>query len=150
LSNRYVREMTLNDKELDFLAKNQTAAMITVTPDGIAKPTRVGVVVVEGKIWSSGTQDRVRTKRLRRDPRATLFVFESGYRWLGLEATVSILEGPRVADESVQLFRTMQKRPTGPLSWFSGELDEDAFRAMLIEEERLIYEFEVHRSYGVV
>ena len=98
---------------------------------------------------SSGTQDRVRTRRLRRDPRCRLFVFDQAFRWLALETTVTILEGPKAAAQNLRLFRVTQDRPDGPLSWFGGELDEDAFLQAMAEEHRLIYEFDVHRSYGL-
>lgn len=123
--------------------------MITVGADGAPKVARVGVAVVDGKLWSSGTRDRMRTKRLRRDPRCTLFVFESGFSWRALETTVTILDGSNVPELSLRLFRVMQDRPTGPLSWFDGELDDDAFRTAMVEEGRLIYEFDVHRIYGL-
>lgn len=97
---------------------------------------------------SSGTQARVRTRRLRRDPRCTLFVFDQAVSWLTLETTVSILDGPETAAQNLRLFRVMQNRPSGPLSWFGGELDEAAFLQTMVDEDRLIYEFEVHRSYG--
>ncbi|WP_052441727.1 pyridoxamine 5'-phosphate oxidase family protein [Streptacidiphilus anmyonensis] len=140
--------MELSDRDLAFLADHQAAAMVTVAPDGIPKTARVGVALVDGRLWSSGTQDRVRTARLRQDPRCTVFVFSDSYRWLTLETTVTILEGPDVPDLSVRLFRAMQGRPTGPLSWFGGELDEAAFRQQMVTEGRLVYEFTVHRSYG--
>jgi hypothetical protein len=48
--------------------------MITLRRDGSAHAVRVGVALVDGKVWSSGTADRVRTRHLRRDPRSTLIV----------------------------------------------------------------------------
>jgi hypothetical protein len=139
----------LSEKEVEFLEKNRSAAMITVTPDGVAKPVRVGVALVGGRIWSSGTRDRVRTRRLRTDPRCSLFVFGGPFSWLAVESTVTILDGPDAPELSVRLFRVMQNRPAGPLSWFGGELDEEAFRARMVEERRLVYQFEVQRTYGL-
>src|SRR5580658_9332350 len=114
--------MSLSDQDIDFLTTHHSAAMITVTAEGIARTSRVGIALVDGNLWSSGTADRVRTQRLRRDPRCTLFVFDAGFAWLALETTVTILDGPDVAARSVRLFRVMQGRETGPLSWFGGEL----------------------------
>lgn len=122
--------------------------MITIGEGGVPKPVRVGVALVDGTLWSSGTQDRVRTQRLRRDPRCTLFVFDKAFSWLALETTVTILEGAESAAQSLRLFRVMQNRPTGPLSWFGRELDEGAFLRTMVDESRLIYEFDVQRSYG--
>ncbi len=42
----------------------------------------------------------------------------------------------------------MQDRPSGPLSWFGGELDEEEFLQAMAAEQRVIYDFDVHRSYG--
>jgi hypothetical protein len=140
----------LSEHEAGFLRSNPSAAMITVGEDGVAKTARVGVTLVDGHIWSSGTRGRVRTHRLRRDPRCTLFVFAGSPQWLTIESTVTILDGPDVPDLSVRLFREMQGRPAEPLSWFGGELDEDAFRARMVAEERLIYQFGVERSYGLL
>jgi PPOX class probable F420-dependent enzyme len=141
--------MPLSERELEFLTANHTGAMITVARDGTAKVARVGVALVDGRLWSSGTPGRARTKRLRRDPRCTLYVTEPGYSWLALETTVNILDGPDAAAQSLQLFRVMQGKAEGPLSWFGGELSEDDFLRRMVEEDRLIYEFEVHRTYGL-
>src|SRR4029450_13989287 len=105
--------MSLSEQDLDFLANNHSAAMITVGRDGAPKAARVGVALVDGKLWSSGTADRVRTRRLRRDPRCTLFVFDTGFAWLALETSVTILDGSDAPERSLRLFRVMQDRATG-------------------------------------
>ncbi|MGH7609069.1 MAG: pyridoxamine 5'-phosphate oxidase family protein [Candidatus Dormibacteria bacterium] len=140
--------MPLSDRQAAFLAEQHSAAMITTGADGRPKVARVGVALVEGRLQSSGTQDRVRTTRLRRDPTCTLFVFTAGPSWLALETTVQILEGPDSAELNLKLFRVMQGRAQGPLSWFGGELDEAGFLAAMAAERRLIYEFQVSRAYG--
>jgi hypothetical protein len=72
---------------------------------------------------------------LRRDPRATLFVFgtsgpTSGWSWLTVEATVSILDGPDAPEQSILLFRAMhaglaQPPPPGKLLWNGEEETEE-------------------------
>src|ERR1700757_5023962 len=52
--------MTLSEGDLAYLETNHSAAMITVARDGVARTARVGVALVDGKLWSSGTRDRVR------------------------------------------------------------------------------------------
>jgi hypothetical protein len=139
----------LDDRARAFLETNRTAAMITVGQDGFAKTARVGIALVDGRLWSSGTADRARTKRLRRSPKSTLFVFDQAFSWLALESNVTILDGPDAPQLNLQLFRLMQSKPTGPLSWFGGELDEQSFLRTMVDEGRLIYEFDVQRSYGM-
>jgi PPOX class probable F420-dependent enzyme len=140
--------MGLSGREIEWLRDHRAAAMITLGADGMPKAVRVGVAVVDGELWSSGTSDRVRTERLRRDPRCTLFVFDSAFAWMTLETTVDILDGPEAPAQSLRLFRAMQGKPTGRLSWFGGELSEQEFLQTMVDEQRLIYRFDVHRTYG--
>ena len=142
--------MNLSDSQRAFLESQHSAAMTTIARDGTPRTVRVGVALVDGKLWSSGTQDRVRTARLRRDPRCTLFVFDAGWRWLTLDTTVRILEGAGAPELNLQLFRQMQNRPSGALNWFGKELSAEGFLQVMVEEKRLIYEFEVMRGYGTV
>ncbi len=141
--------MVHSDRELEWLREHRSAAMVTIGGDGFPKVARVGVALVGNELWSSGTQDRVRTARLRRDPRCTLFVFEPRFEWMALETTVTILDGPDAPAQSLELFRIMQSKPAGSLSWFGGELDESAFLQAMIDEQRLIYRFDVLRTYGL-
>jgi PPOX class probable F420-dependent enzyme len=141
----------LTEQQQAFLTgKNRAAAMITLRPDGTPASARVGVALVDGKVWSSGTQDRARTRWLRRDPRSTLFVCDTaGYGYLNIEARVRILEGADAPELSLRLFRVMQSRPSGPLSWFGGEISEEEFLRKMVDEQRLIYEFEPTRVTGL-
>ena len=92
----------------------------------------------------------MRTHRLRRDSRCGLFVFAPrGHEYLSLETMVSIFDDPDAPTQNLELFRVMQDRPTGPLTWYGEELDEVAFVARMVEEQRLIYEFDVRRTYGL-
>src|SRR5690348_13170572 len=116
--------------------------MVTLKADGTPHVARVGVGIVDGKLWSSGTQGRLRTKHLRRDPRCTLFVFsdDDRYRWLGLETTVTILDGPDAPELNLRLYRTLAGEPD----------DVDEYLRAMVQERRLIYEFEVGYTYGQV
>ncbi|HEY3547398.1 MAG TPA: pyridoxamine 5'-phosphate oxidase family protein [Propionicimonas sp.] len=142
--------MELTTDQQRFVENTPSAAMITIGAGGVPKVARCGVAVVDGRLWSSGTQARVRTRRLRTDPRCTLYVHEAGPRWLAMETTVRILEGPDAPEQGLRLFRVMQHRPSGPLAWFGAELDDDAFRAAMVDGGRLVYEFELQRVYGQV
>jgi hypothetical protein len=128
--------------------------MITLRRDGSPHAVRVGVALVDDKVWSSGTADRIRTRHLRRDPRSTLIVFGSGREALTIDATVKILEGPDVPELSWQLFSVMQRvmtpaPPPAHLMWYGKQKTHEEFLRAMIEERRLIYEFEVIREYGL-
>ncbi|MCM3920371.1 hypothetical protein ND748_01545 [Frankia sp. AiPs1] len=144
-----VPEMTLSAVDIAFIEKNPSAAMITLAADGTAKAARVIVAIVDGRLWSTGTVDRARTRRLLRDPRSTLFVFEQGHGYRSFETTVTIIDGPAGIDANVRLFRKIRGRPAGPIDFFGTEYDEEAFRAAMIDDGRIVYEFNVLRSSGV-
>jgi Pyridoxamine 5'-phosphate oxidase len=141
----------IDEKASRFLETNHAAAMITLRADGTPHAVRIAVGLLDGRLLSSGTQGRLRTKFLRRDPRCTLFVFENtGPMALTLETTVRLVEGPEVTDLSLRFFRTLQpdSKP-GTIVWFGQERSEDEFRRLMIEEGRLLYEFDVKRAYGL-
>lgn len=62
---------------------------------------------------------------------------------------MTILDGPDAPEQNLCLFRQMPDKPAGPLSWFGSDLDEEEFLHAMRAEHRLIYEFEVHRAYGL-
>jgi PPOX class probable F420-dependent enzyme len=143
--------MQLSEKERSFLDKHHAAAMITLRNDGTPHAVRVGVALVDGNIWSSGVPGRVRTAHLRRDPRATLLVFEQGFGYLSVEARVKILDGADGAEQNLRLFEVMQAGRSDPrvLMWNGKPLAIDAFLQAMRVEQRLIYQFEPVRTYGL-
>jgi PPOX class probable F420-dependent enzyme len=131
----------MDDKVREFLEQNHDAVMTTVKKDGMPHVARIGIGLVDGNLWSSGTQTRVRTKHLRRDPRAALMVLDASnrYRWLGLECKVTILDGDDAPELNLKLYRTL-----------AGEPDDVAeYLEAMVKEQRLIYEFEIVSSYGM-
>jgi PPOX class probable F420-dependent enzyme len=142
--------MDLTEQDRAFLEKNRAAAMIALRPDGTPHAVRVGVALVDGALWSSGTQGRLRTRFLRRDPRCTLFVFDRGWNYLTLETVVTIHDGPDAPERSLRLFRAMQARPApANVMWEGQERSDEEFLRLMAEERRLIYAFEILRAYGM-
>jgi PPOX class probable F420-dependent enzyme len=145
----------MDEKVRAFLEQNRAAAMTTLRSDGTPHVARVAIGLLDGKILSSSTQTRVRTRNLRRDPRCTLFVFEgTGPRWLGLETRVTFIEGAEVPDLTLRYFQDMQRSLTpapkpGNVIWFGAERTPEEFLKIMVEEGRLLYEFEVTRAYGM-
>ncbi len=144
--------MVLDDAARSFLESQHAAAMTTLRADDMPHSVRVAVALVDGKIWSSGTPKRLRTKHLHRDARSTLFVFDNAWRWLSMECRVRILEGTEVPQQSLRMFQQMQQGmpiSTGHVLWYGSEITIDGFLQAMIDERRLIYEFEVERFYGL-
>ena len=130
--------MELNADVKRFLDENHACIMVTVRANGTAHVARVNCGLVEGKLWSSGTKDRVRTKHLRANPHATLCIFARDRRWLGIEARVTIREGADIPQKALALQRAQGREPE----------DVEAFLKTMVVQERIIYEFEPERIYG--
>jgi hypothetical protein len=116
---------------------------------------RVAVGLVDGVLLSSGTRSRLRTGFLHRDPRCSVFVFDSqtagSPRWLGLETRVTILDDAGVPDLSLKLFRMMQGQPenSDTITWYGQPRTLDEFRRLMIEDQRILYRFDIDRHYGM-
>jgi hypothetical protein len=85
-----------------------------------------------------------------------LFVYDPNdpsysWSWLALETIVTILEGPEAPELSVRLFQAMQGSPSPPgkIMWEGKEISTEEFLRIMLEEQRLIYEFDVTRTYGL-
>ena len=131
----------MDDKVRAFLEENHSAVMTTTKSDGMPHVAMIGVGLVDGKLWSSATQTRVRTKHLRRDPRSALLVLAKGnrYSWLGIEADVKILDGDNAPQLNLELYRVLAGEPE----------DVDEYLEAMVKEQRLIYEFDIRRTYGM-
>lgn len=130
----------MEDRVRQFLEQHHSAVIVSLQSDGRPHVARVTLGLVDGKLWSSGTQDRLRTKHLRRDPRATLCVLDDGnaFHWLGLATTVRILDGPDTPQLNLALYRILAGEPD----------DVDEYLQAMVTEKRLIYEFEIEKAYG--
>lgn len=130
----------VDPKVLEFLRDHHGTIMTTLKADGTPHVARVGVGLVDGKLQSSGTKTRVRTGHLRRDPRSTLCVLgKDPWHWLGLECTVTILEGEGAPHLNLALYRVLAGEPD----------DVDEYLEAMVAEQRLIFEFEILKTYGM-
>jgi len=130
----------MDERNSSFLQSNHSAIMVTLRQDGTPHVARIGVGLVDGKLQSSGTETRLRTSHLRRDPRATLCVLtdDNPWAWMGAECRVTIHDGPDAAERNLALYRVLADEP---------ENLEEYMQAMR-DEQRLIYEFDIQRTYG--
>jgi PPOX class probable F420-dependent enzyme len=143
--------VNLNARQRDFIEQNSAAAMTTLRRDGTPHSVRIAIGLVDGKLWSSGTQTRLRTRHLRRDPRCSLYVHDNKWAYLSIDTTVTILDGPEAPELNLRLFRKFQDQddPHGKLMWNGQPRTPDELVQILTEEQRLIYEFEPVRAYGL-
>ncbi|HEX5401231.1 MAG TPA: PPOX class F420-dependent oxidoreductase [Pseudonocardiaceae bacterium] len=129
-----------------LLTEKGTAALVTIKRDGRPQLSNVGYAYDQaaGLIRISLTDTRAKTRNLRRDPRASLYLTTPTLRsYLVVEGTVELTPvttdpTDATAEALVDLYRTL-----------AGEHpDWDEYRAAMIAEQRLIARFTVERTYG--
>jgi PPOX class probable F420-dependent enzyme len=129
-----------------LLANTGLAALVTIKRDGRPQLSNIGYAYdpASGVARISLTDTRAKTRNLRRDPRASLYLTTPNLRaYEVVEGTVeltpvTVRPDDATADELVDLYRTI-----------AGEHpDWDEFRAAMIAEQRLVARFTVERSYG--
>lgn len=143
----------LTEADRRFIAAHPHAAMVTVGADGRPKAVKMEAAVVDGRLESASHADKVRTRRLRRDPRCTLYFADGGYRWLSLETNVEIVSGPDAPPRLLRYFRVRDHKPSEPLDYHSDRshftaLDDDAFLKVMAEEDAVLYHFTITKTYG--
>jgi hypothetical protein len=143
----------LNADDHRFIADHPHAAMITVGADNRPKAVKMEAAIVDGFLESASHADKVRTRRLRRDPRCTLYFADDGHRWLSMEAEAEIVEGPEAPARLLRYFRVRDGKPTELLDYHSDrshytDLDDAAFQNVMAEEGAVLYRFTVSRTYG--
>ena len=136
-----------------FLQCHHAAAMLTVGTDGRPKAAKIEPALVDDRLLSVGHRHKVRTRRLRRDPRATLFYDAAGPTWLAVETTVEILDTTTTPADIIDFMRVLQRRRVGPLRWTDEhgadvELDERKFADAMVAEGCLLYHFRIDKTYG--
>lgn len=132
---------------LKLLRTRSVGALATLMPDGRPQLSTIvyGADEDGSTVRVSVTDDRVKTRNLRRDPRAALYVnSEDGWSWVVAEGTTElspVATDPRddTVRELIELYRSIrgEEHP-----------DWDHYRRAMVAERRLVVRLEVGRLYG--
>lgn len=131
---------------LEHAAQQRLGILTTLKADGRPQLSNISYAVGDdGVIRISITDTRAKTKNLRRDPRASLYVGRSdGWAYLVVEARAElgpVAEAPDDAavDELVDLYRQLQGEHP----------DWDDYRAAMVNDRRLVLRLHPERAYGM-
>ena len=137
--------MASREALLDLLASQKRGVLVTLKRDGRPQLSNVAYAFDDGVIRISVTDDRAKTKNLRRDPRASFHVTrEDFYAYAVAEgdAEVSpVAADPHDAtvDALVEVYRAV-----------AGEHDDwEDFRAAMVRDKRLVISLPVDHAYGM-
>jgi len=123
----------------DFLRAHHRAVLATSRSDGMPQLSPVTCTVDdEGRVLISTRETAVKTKNLRRRPRASLCVFTDTFfgEWVQVEGDVELISLPDAMDLLVEYYRRV-----------SGEHpDWDDYRAAMIRDRRVIVRITITRA----
>ncbi|MEU9098569.1 PPOX class F420-dependent oxidoreductase [Streptomyces sp. NPDC048361] len=131
---------------LELVAEYGGGVLVTLKRDGRPQLSNVNHVYypAEGVIKVSLTDDRAKTKNLRRDPRASYHVSsDDRWAWTVAEGTADLTPVAGAPDDAtveelVALYRDAQGEHP----------DWDEFRAAMVRDRRLVLRLRVERAYG--
>ncbi len=136
--------MTVDARMLEFVAAHRSGVLATVKSDGRPQLSNVGYAWDDGLIRVSVTDDRAKTRNLRRDPRVTLHVTSRDFwTWVAVERTAElspVAEDPYDAtvEELITYYRGI-----------SGEHEDwGEYRAAMVADRRLVVRFRPEHAYG--
>lgn len=119
---------------LEWASNRKHGVLITLRRDGRAQSSDVVYAVIDGQIRISLTDDRAKTRNMRRDQRVVFHITDPGsWSYVSVDATVELTAvttdpADASADELVAVYRGV-----------AGEHDDwDEFRAAMVAERRLV------------
>jgi PPOX class probable F420-dependent enzyme len=128
------------DEARDYLRGNHRAVLATMRRDGTPQMSPVTVSVdADGYVVVSSRETAVKTRNLRRDPRAWVCAFPDtfyGGPFVQVEGDVTIVDLPEAMDGLMDYYRSI-----------SGEHpDWDDYRAAMVRDERVLIKLALTRA----
>ncbi|HEY6428980.1 MAG TPA: PPOX class F420-dependent oxidoreductase [Acidimicrobiales bacterium] len=137
--------MDLTDA-LDFIRPRRQGVLTTIRANGRPQLSNIMfVTAADGSINISVTDDRAKTRNLRRDPRASLYVLgDTFWQYVVLEATAELT--PVAADpHDATVDRLVEYYKVGV-----GEHEDwEEYRAAMVKDRRLVLTLRPERAYGI-
>ena len=131
---------------LDFLRPRRNGVLATLKRDGMAQQSIISYYVADdGTLRISLTDDRAKTRNMRRDPRVSLLVqAQDAYSYVVVEGTAELMApaaDPHDAtvDALVVYYRALR----------GDHPDWDEYRAAMVADKRLILTIRPDRAYGM-
>ncbi|MBI3127636.1 MAG: PPOX class F420-dependent oxidoreductase [Candidatus Tectomicrobia bacterium] len=123
---------------LAFLQRCKHGVLATLLPDGRPHPTPVVFGLMGEAIEISMTRDRVKTRNLRRDPRATLCAFPEGswHPYLCAEGRAELVEDPD-GQRNLTLYRHIAGKDPDDLEEYLQAMKKDKRLVCRLKPERL-------------
>ena len=133
-------------RALELAGGQQLGVLTTLKQDGRPQLSNIAYGVGDdGLVRISVTDDRAKTRNLRRDPRASLYVGrKDGWAYLVLEgmaelSAVAAAPDDEAVEELVALYTKLQ----------GDHPDWDEYRRAMVNDRRLVVRLRPERAYGM-
>ncbi|MEO9224014.1 MAG: PPOX class F420-dependent oxidoreductase [Acidimicrobiales bacterium] len=137
--------MPVDEACLRLITSNRKGVLVTLKADGRPQLSNVMYAVDDGVIRISVTDPRAKTRNLRRDPRASLYVTSDDF-WSYAVAEGTARLSPvasepddATVEELVSLYRALQ----------SEHPDWDDYRRTMVADQRLVVHLPISHVYGM-
>jgi PPOX class probable F420-dependent enzyme len=134
-------------KALSFARSHHQGILMTLRSDGRPQSSNIAFGVGDdGIVRISVTDDRAKTRNLRRDPRASLHVNRADfYAYVVLEgdavlSSVAVRPDDATVEELIELYRAVQ----------GDHPDWAEFREAMVADRRLVVRLRPTRAYGML
>lgn len=137
----------LSPDEADrFLEERNKGVLATLKADGRPQLSNVVYAVLDGRVRVSVTEDRAKTRNLRRDPRVSLHVASDDFwAYLVVEGTATLSPvASEPGDATCQRLLALHDRVAD-----QPHPDPDEFHSAMVAERRLEVSFAVEHRYPV-
>lgn len=137
--------MTDQGALLGLVSRTQRGVLVTIKSDGRPQLSNIMYGFDDEAVRISVTDTRAKTRNLRRDPRASLYVTSDDFWSYAVVEGTAVLSpvttdpGDATSDELVKLYRSL--RGEHP--------DWDDYRRAMVDEGRLVVRIPVGRVYGM-
>jgi PPOX class probable F420-dependent enzyme len=135
------------DKAFEFVSDHQRGVLVTLRRDGRPQLSNILYHPTDAhSVRISITDDRAKTKNLRRDPRASLHVTRDDFfAYVVLEGDVALSPVARAPDDSVvEELVEMYRLARGE------HPDWDEYRSEMVSQGRLVATLSATRAYGML
>jgi len=128
-----------------FLREHSHGVLMTIKRDGRPQVSNISYAYGDGVARISVTDTRAKTRNLRRDPRASLYVTSKDFwRFVVAEGTaelgrVTTTPGDAAGQELLEVYNAIS-----PVA----HPDPDEFFAAMVADQRLVIRLKVERVYG--